>query len=328
VAILTINPAFGFDMSDGIMPRGDLVDVFERSSTAHRFSYIDDYGDYSVERFYGFGFGYDAWGDLALGRITAQERIVDGGLAFTVEGLDVSVATLLNFVDIGDVQGELAYVFRGDDLMEGGDRDDTLFGMSGDDELYGYGGSDDLYGGAGQDYMRGGDGDDYVDGGAGADDAHGNAGDDTVRGGLGDDWVVGGKGYDDLYGEAGRDLLLGNLGDDYVSGGEGDDVARGGQGNDVVAGGAGSDWLAGDRGNDTLTGGAGADTFHMFGAADLDVVTDFSVAEGDRVQLSAGSAYTVSQVGLDTVVSVDGAGRMILEGVQVSSLPAGWIFTA
>lgn len=328
MAILTINPGFGFDMSGGIMPRGDLVSVFERSSAAHRFSYIDDYGDDAIERFYGFGFGYDAWGDLAFGRITAQERVVDGGLAFTLEGLDVSVATVMDYVDAGDVAGELAYVFRGHDLMEGGDRDDTLFGMGGDDDIYGYGGFDDLYGGAGLDYLRGGDGDDLLDGGSGADDAHGNAGNDTVYGGSGDDWVVGGKDDDDVYGEAGWDVVLGNLGDDYVSGGDGDDWVRGGQGDDLVVGGAGRDWLAGDRGHDTLTGGAGADTFHMFGGADLDLVTDFSVAEGDRVQLSPGSRYAVAQVGLDTVITVDGSGRMILEGVQVSSLPAGWIFAA
>ena len=36
----------------------------------------------------------------------------------------------------------------------------------------------------------------------------------------------------------------------------------------------------------------------------------------------------MAQVGPDTVITVDGAGRMILEGVEVSRLPAGWIFAA
>jgi Ca2+-binding RTX toxin-like protein len=62
-------------------------------------------------------------------------------------------------------------------------------------------------------------------------------------------------------------------------------VVRGGQDDDIVRGGAGDDFVSGDRGADTVAGGSGADLFHTFGDAGLDRVTDFSLAEGDRVML-------------------------------------------
>ena len=110
--------------------------------------------------------------------------------------------------------------------------------------------------------------------------------------------------------------------------GEGNDVVRGGQDNDIVRGGAGNDYVSGDRGSDTVTGGTGADIFHSFGEAGIDRVTDFNLAEGDRVQLDPGTQYTVSQVGSDTVIDMTGGGQMILLGVQMSTLTTGWIFGA
>lgn len=200
-----------------------------------------------------------------------------------------------------------------------GAADDTVFGAIGDDRLFA---------GDGRNFVRALEGQDSVVGGADFDDLHGGPGDDTVRGGAGDDWVVGGQGQDLLFGDDGGDVVLGNLGQDTLSAGDGDDVARGGQGDDSVSGDLGNDWLAGDRGSDTLSGGAGADTFHSFGAAGLDVVLDFNAAEGDRVQLEAGTQWTVSQVGADTVVEMAGGGRMVLVGVAMNLLPSGWIFAA
>ena len=102
---------------------------------------------------------------------------------------------------------------------------------------------------------------------------------------------------------------------------------RGGQGNDILVGGAGNYWLSGDRGNDTISGGAGADTFHTFSGAGMDRVLDFHIAEGDRVQVDAGTHYTVTQVGSDTVIDMGAGDQMVLVGVQMSTLAPGWIFT-
>ena len=59
----------------------------------------------------------------------------------------------------------------------------------------------------------------------------------------------------------------------------------------TLAGGAAGDYLVGGGGNDTLTGNGGADKFVFNAALDaagnVDVVTDFSSAEGDKLVLSA-----------------------------------------
>jgi serralysin len=102
-------------------------------------------------------------------------------------------------------------------------------------------------------------------------------------------------------------------------------VLRGGQDDDVMYGGAGDDWLSGDRGGDSIWGGAGADSFHTWSAADLDRVMDFNRAEGDRVLVSEGAAYSFAQVGADVVISVGGSAQMVLAGVDATALTDGWI---
>ncbi|MET0271418.1 MAG: calcium-binding protein, partial [Phenylobacterium sp.] len=60
----------------------------------------------------------------------------------------------------------------------------------------------------------------------------------------------------------------------------------------------------------------------------LDRITDFSRAEGDRIQLDPGVTYSTAQVGADTVVTLGGGGQVVLAGVQLSTLTDGWIFGA
>lgn len=114
--------------------------------------------------------------------------------------------------------------------------------------------------------LFGGNGNDKVFGGNHADFLFGNAGNDTIRGGDGDDLLVG---------SAGNDKLFGGNGNDLIEGGDGRDVLYGDAGNDVLIGGAGIN---------TSTGGAGADTFVVTTDSVLNV-TDFSLAEGDRLDL-------------------------------------------
>jgi hypothetical protein len=41
-----------------------------------------------------------------------------------------------------------------------------------------------------------------------------------------------------------------------------------------------------------------------------------------------GNSYSVSQVGADVHVDMAGGGELVLQNVQLSSLPDGWIFGA
>jgi len=145
-------------------------------------------------------------------------------------------------------------------------------------EVVAMGGGDDLVvGGLADDLIRGGGGDDTLRGGGGG---------DTLMGGRGNDRLAGGPGDDLLFGGPGRDTLLGGAGDDTLDGGAGDDLLRGGRGDDLLLGGAGDDTLHGGAGNDTLTGGPGADVFVFARNGGRDVITDFTPAEGDRLQLA------------------------------------------
>lgn len=159
----------------------------------------------------------------------------------------------------------------------------SVNGGAGNDVIATGGGSDSVYGGGGSDTINGWDGNDKI---------YGGSGDDDVRGGSGDDAVYGGSGNDAVTGDDGNDTLSGGSGNDVLYGAWGNDRLDGGSGNDVLNGGFGTDRLTGGTGADALTGGAGADTFVFTAVADsswttagTDRITDFSHAEGDRIDL-------------------------------------------
>lgn len=241
-----------------------------------------------------------------------------------------------DFSDVGGLIGNVAIAEgakienaiggSGADTIHGNALDNLLQGGAGFDSIFGGAGADTIVGGEGTSYLRGEEGNDSISGGASFDNIQGNMGNDTETAGAGDDWVLGGKDNDSLSGGAGADTVNGNLGNDTVDGGDGADVVRGGQGDDVVSGGAGADLVTGDLGADTLTGGAGADTFYAFPGAGIDRVLDFNAAEGDRIRLDPGESWSAAQVGSDTVITMGAGDQMILVGVQMGSLPQGWIF--
>ena len=126
----------------------------------------------------------------------------------------------------------------------------------------------------------------------------------------------------DLTGDNNANVLAGDASNNTISGEQGDDVLIGGQG------------------ADTLTGGSGADTF-VYELSDddgnVDTITDFSIGEGDALDLSAlidpqgdpiADFLSLSDDGTDTTVSVDADGNggggavdvAVLEGVSGSDL--------
>jgi lysophospholipase L1-like esterase len=241
----------------------------------------------------------------------------DGGLGLDARLTFTSPVTAEYIVRV-DAVGSLTgtYVLQGGGLRGS---NVTLLGSPSGDVLSALGGSN---------YLRGEAGNDTITGGTGFDDINGNVGDDSAAGGEGDDWVVGGKDNDVLQGDAGSDIVWGNLGDDTLAGDDGSDQVRGGQGDDRLDAGAGDDFVSGDRGDDTITGGAGADLFHGSQDAGTDRVLDFRLYEGDRVMLDRGTTYALSQVGADTLIDMGFGHQMILVGVQLTALPATWIFEA
>jgi Ca2+-binding RTX toxin-like protein len=190
-------------------------------------------------------------------------------------------------------------LFTGD---AGNDRFPNGADNSGNDLIFGFGGDDGLEGGSGIDTILGGDGNDALLGGDGIDFLFGEAGNDLIRGGTGNDF---------LYGGAENDRLSGDDGDDYLYGDAGDDV------------------LLYSNGKDTLTGGLGADTFY-FGDesfsnnASVDVITDFSTAQGDTLNV-IGQFLGVSSINNVAIVASD---AVVANSAQtlVYSLGSGTVF--
>ncbi|WP_321406233.1 retention module-containing protein [Tolumonas auensis] len=124
----------------------------------------------------------------------------------------------------------------------------------------------------------------------------------TQHYGDSNDIVYGTTGHDELFGDAGHDFIAGRAGNDILHGGDGNDSLVGGYGNDVLYGDAGTDSLYGNESNDTLTGGLGNDILTGGDGADIfkwtsaditssgapftDTITDFSIADGDRLDLT------------------------------------------
>ncbi|WP_299839067.1 calcium-binding protein [uncultured Paracoccus sp.] len=219
------------------------------------------------------------------------------------------------------------YIFGGDgdDLIDGGgyyassaDASDNLFGEAGNDTIFGGYGHDRLYGGDGIDRLVGGDGNDVFSGNAGADIYDCGAGNDLyfLEGGDVFRFEYADTGIDTLASNTNRTLgayhenltLLqgtaawagsGNALNNTIMGNTNANLLRGGGGNDVLNGFYGNDSLIGGMGADRLIGGESADRFifnsrleSTYAGAGRDVITDFSLAEGDRIDLRVIDART------------------------------------
>ena len=211
-----------------------------------------------------------------------------------------------------------------DNTVVGLDGADVLNGRTGNDTIVGGAGNDSLNGGAGNDVFMFslGDGQDIInDAGAGADintlKFIGTILQDNVvvsQSATGTDVIISIAGSTDrvqLFNmltstNGGVDLIefadgitwnqtelvnrsmASTAGNDMIWGDFLANAMTGGAGNDVLTARAGADTLTGGLGSDTLSGGTDADTFVMtFDPGSVDVISDFSAAQGDRLEFSA-----------------------------------------
>ncbi|MGO4128845.1 calcium-binding protein [Inquilinus sp. YAF38] len=234
----------------------------------------------------GTGMGVGLGG--VTGTATQLVLLQAGSPAVTLSGFSLAASTVYNAVQSGDYQALAATMFGGADTMTGSQQTDTLAGLGGNDTLSGLGGNDVLLGGDGNDVLRGGAGADTLNGGNGTDTAS------YYTSGIGVTInLETGRGSG---GEAQGDLLSGI---ENVSGSQSWDSIIGTTGANVLQGWNGNDLLLGGRGADTLSGGAGADTFiyagtiHSLVGAGADRITDFSHAQGDKIDLGQIDANTL-----------------------------------
>ncbi|MES2942488.1 MAG: FG-GAP-like repeat-containing protein [Pseudomonadota bacterium] len=258
--------------------------------------------------------------------------------------------TLTSNVERGVIKKSGAANMTGNDLdnkLYGGAGDNALLGLAGNDYLNGGAGKDKLVGGQGPDTMVGGDGNDayYVENaGDVVTETQANAavgGIDTVYSYLAaytlgsnvERGVINTTGAANLTGNALDNTLYGNASNNKLTGVAGNDYLIGDAGDDILSGGSGNDRLTGGLGADRLTGGLDADTFVIDSGGGRDVISDFSFAQGDKINLRSnlnGSGITSAATALANVHDVAGKAVLdigngnivILLGVQTAELSA------
>ena len=204
---------------------------------------------------------------------------------------------------------------NGSDNIRGSLEDNVLLGLKGVDWLFGRAGNDVLDGGIGDDVLLGGRNQDTLIGGSGRDRAQysealtsvtidlespsNNLGEALGDIYIGIEDIAGGKFGDNIYGSFEVNRLFGRDGSDFLWGRGGDDYLNGGSGRDSLYGGTG---------DDVLRGGSHADTFIFdFGK---DIIEDFSVADGDIIQLSGVSfngADSPDDINFNVSHTIDGS---------------------
>ncbi|MBW8725879.1 MAG: calcium-binding protein [Inquilinus limosus] len=212
---------------------------------------------------------------------TGADRFFGGAGIDTVSYFGTAAGVSVNLAGTGsggEAQGD---TFNGVENVDGSGFADTLIGNAADNKLQGFDGNDDLRGGDGADILVGGAGADKFDGGNGIDTVSYFSSSTGVRVNL----QTGTAGD----GEAQGDTLIRV---ENVSGSQGHDKLYGSTGANTLQGWNGNDLLQGGAGKDTLSGGAGADKFVFTAVGDsvvganADRITDFTRAQGDKIDLS------------------------------------------
>ncbi len=268
-----------------------------------------------IEKAGGFGTDTIAGVERIIGSL-GQSNVIDGTVAGPqATSFNINLAT--NNLTVNGIPGIGSASFFVQNFTDvlGTINSDTVVGDALANSFTGGGGNDTLNTGAGNDTLSGGAGNDTLIGGAGNDSysfdtdlALGNdtlneagGGVDTlnfsattalsvtVNLGLATNQVVNTTNRITLGSVSTFENVIGGSLADTLTGNNLANSFKGGGGNDTLNTGAGNDTLSGGAGNDILIGGTGADRFRfdapLNAATNRDIVSDFSIAQGDRFEL-------------------------------------------
>jgi serralysin len=234
-------------------------------------------------------------GDDTITGGAGADTLIGGGGIDTADYSDaasgVSVNLLTEVGSAGEALGDLVKAFHNligsgfADRLDGDTHENTIVGGGGDDLLFAGHGDDFNDGGPGNDFIQDASGNDTILAGDGRDTVFGFGGNEYIEGGAGDDFLRDyGGGNDTIFGEDGNDGLVGDAGNDVLDGGTGGDHMEGGAGVDTMTGGA----AEGDKFFFTAASETGV------GAGNRDIITDFSHAANDKIDLHLIDADTAS----------------------------------
>jgi serralysin len=281
------NDVISGGAGDDLIQGGAGDDVLTAGSGKDQIYGNDGNDRFYIEQGWNGGIGEAFFGGAGVDTLDVSTVVFVGFAAYV--NLQDGIFYDLNFLDGQIWLSSVENVIGTDenDQVTGSGENNRLDLGAGNDTANGLGGSDVLLGGDGDDILRGGAGDDLLNGGAGTDTAtyFGS----TVAISVNLTTGTGGGG------EAAGDLLTGI---ENVSGSQANDGLAGNAVNNVLQGWNGNDALVGNGGKDTLSGGAGADRFYYVALTDsvvganADLITDFSHAQSDRIDLAGIDAST------------------------------------
>lgn len=109
--------------------------------------------------------------------------------------------------------------------------------------------------------------------------------------------------------------LVGNVTDNIIDTSDGISA-------DSILGGSGNEVIKAGLGNDTLTGGLGADAFVFDTPHEgVDTITDFSAAEGDKIQVSA-TGFGITSDDFSRFSFDNTTGALFFDNLQLALLPS------